>query len=156
MTPYMLKGVLHSLNFTYIPSTGWRCGFFHGEPPLFYFRRLIELSPLYLIPIWGVVFFNKLEVKQRLLYIWIFISIGLFILHGNYQSRYILPAVPALLILASNFILSLINRINNYYKTEQFKRIFFISAYILLLIYFFLKTLYININLIIPNNIGYI
>lgn len=155
LTPYMFKGLINSLNLLYIPSAGWRCGFFHAEPPLFYFRRLIELSPFYLMPLWGVVFFNKLELKQRLLYIWVFITIGLFIIHGNYQSRYILPAIPALLILAAAFIIKIKNYINDNFKKDNPKRTILIASFTIILLYFFFKIVLINIYFVTPNAIAY-
>lgn len=153
--PYMLKGISNSFNLSYIPRAGWTLGFFHREPFTFYFRRLIELSPFYLIPVLGVIFLSNLSKKQQSLYVWSGLLLIFFIAQGNFQSRYILPIIPALLILASAFIVYIQNYINNKYKNVRYKFYIFNVALLLIILFFIYKTIIIDINLVVPNNVAY-
>lgn len=79
---------------------GWSNPFLTA-PWHFYLTRLVELSPLYLFSFLSVFFvFGKNKGDWLLVWssLWI---LGSFILLGNYQSRYILPAVPFLIILSA-------------------------------------------------------
>lgn len=155
INPYMLKGILNSFNFYYIPKTGWTLGFFCGEPTLFYLRRLIELSPFYLIALLGMFAIGKLTIKYRVLYLWSFFILGIFIIHGNYQSRYILPATPALLILTAAFIIKIKEFITTHYEKTRSCQVILFFLFALVILSFFIKTLIINLNISLVNNIAY-
>jgi 4-amino-4-deoxy-L-arabinose transferase-like glycosyltransferase len=155
MHPYILKGVSNSLNLSYIPRAGWTLGFFHGEPLIFYFRRLMELSPFYLFPIVGIIYFSNLSKQQQSLYLWSGLLITFFIVQGNFQSRYILPIIPALLILASAFIIKIQTYIKSRYQNVRYKFYIFNTALFLLVLFFIYKTIIIDIYLVAPNNVAY-
>ena len=155
INPYMLEGIFNSLNLYYIPKTGWAVGIFCREPALFYLRRLVELSPFYLIALLGMFAIGKLPMKYRALYAWSFFILGIFIIHGNYQSRYILPATPALLILAAAFIIKIKKFITTYYEKKRNCRIILFFLFALFILFFFIKTLIINLNLSLANNMAY-
>ena len=153
--PYMLKGIYNSFNLFYIPNTGWTLCFFSTEPALFYIRRLIEMSPFYLFALLGIIAINKLTMKHYILYAWSLFIIGLFIIHGNYQSRYILPAIPTLLILTAAFIIQIGNSITIHFKNKPILKSILLFLYILVLLFFIIKTLIINLNLSLLNNMAY-
>lgn len=155
LTPYLLKGLFHSFNLFYMPPAGWRLGFFDAEPSLFYIRRLIELSPFYLIAVGGLAFLNKLDLKQKLLYAWGFMIIIIFTIHCNFQSRYLLPAIPAFLILSAGYTEKILTYINYRYKNK--KRVYglLLLGVTVIFLYFLIKTLLIDLILIAPNNIAY-
>jgi hypothetical protein len=95
----------------HIPETSWRMGAFAGHGVWFYARRLIEFSPLYglgLLPWirWG----QHGDIRQQYLATTLLILFAFFIAWGNYQSRYILPSAPILLILAVSSLAKLHSR----------------------------------------------
>jgi 4-amino-4-deoxy-L-arabinose transferase-like glycosyltransferase len=92
--------------FTWHPSitVGWSNSFAHG-PWYFYFQQLVKFSPLYLFSFLSF-FLLPSKNKGDLLMVWCCVWIlGFHLFWGNYQSRYILPAVPFLLILAARFLI---------------------------------------------------
>jgi 4-amino-4-deoxy-L-arabinose transferase-like glycosyltransferase len=83
-------------------QVGWSNPFSSG-PWYFYLTRLVEFSPFYLFSYAAFLLFLGKNKGDKLL-IWSSVWIlAAFILLGNYQSRYILPAVPFLVILAARF-----------------------------------------------------
>lgn len=84
-------------------TVGWSNPFAHG-PWYFYFQQLVKFSPLYIFSFLGLSLFpsrNKGDLLMAWCCLWI---LGFHMLWGNYQSRYILSAVPFLLILAAHFL----------------------------------------------------
>ena len=150
--PYMLKGLCGMLNAIHIPSNGWAVAFFAREPRLFYFRRLLELSPFYIICFLSLPFIPALRSKQSSLFIAAFWIMLIFTLHRNFQSRYILPVTPALLIIASGTILKMTERIKNYSSPSQLKASVVRVSLTVFLIYCFFKTIFINLCLSLPNS----
>jgi hypothetical protein len=61
---------------------------------------MIELSPFYMIAFVGMFFLAKNKSRERFLIIPALWSLIFFSAWGSYQSRYVLFAAPALLILA--------------------------------------------------------
>ncbi|MCK5305700.1 MAG: glycosyltransferase family 39 protein [Candidatus Omnitrophica bacterium] len=153
--PYMLKGLCGMLNAIYVPSSGWAFAFFSKETRLFYFKRLIELSPFYIISFLSLPFIPALRSKQSSLFIAAFWIMLIFSLHRNFQSRYILPATPALLIIASGAILKIIEKIKSYSSPSQLKISIVRVSLTVFLIYCFLKTIFINLCLSLPNRSCY-
>jgi len=82
--------------------TGWSNPFRSG-PWYFYLTRLNELSPIYLFSFLSLFLVFKRNKGDWLLLLSSFWILGAFILLGNFQSRYILPAVPFLIILSARF-----------------------------------------------------
>jgi len=82
--------------------TGWSNPF-TGEPWHFYLTRLNELSPVYLFSFLSLFLIFKKNKGDWLLLLSSIWTLGAFILLRNYQSRYILPAVPFLIILSARF-----------------------------------------------------
>jgi len=81
---------------------GWSNPFSMG-PWHFYLTRLNELSPLYLFSFLSIFFVFGRDRGDQLLLLSSLLILGAFIFLGNYQSRYILPAVPFLILLSARF-----------------------------------------------------
>jgi len=99
---------------TALPSSSWQLGFFFGEPWNFYFGRLLELSPLYVLSY--SIFFLPHTPQQagnttpggsghvhgdRVLLSYTVVALMIIIVWDNYQCRYLLPASVPLLVLAA-------------------------------------------------------
>ena len=84
---------------------------FSGAPWHFYLTRLNELSPLYLFAFLSVFFILGQHKGDKLLLMSSFLILAAFIFLRNYQSRYILPAVPFLLILSARCQIWIFDRV---------------------------------------------
>jgi len=153
--PYMIRGLINVFNIRYIPLAGWKMAMFKQEPWDFYIRRLIELSPFYLISIFGIFFLNKTKSKVLPLFVAIFWIMLVFILHGNFQCRYILPAVPAFLIISAYTITWIFKKTSQFYNKNQIVYIIFSLILVAILAYSFTKTIIIDLQLALPNNVCY-
>ena len=138
----------------YLPSTGWQMGAFWKEPWCFYFSRLLEFSPIYLFSFLAAIFLSfKNNQKDLLLIFCAFLMMFFFVLWQNCQSRYILPAVPILLILASRLQIWLWDRLKAHTQTLRIKIAEF--AFLGIVGSFILKTINVGVHLALSNNIAY-
>jgi len=133
---------------------------FTAKPWPFYLSRLTELSPLYLYSFLTVIFLPGGNKGDQFLLLASFWILGAFIVLGNYQSRYILPAVPFLILLSSRFQIFMYDKLSphsadaalsgsNSSKTA--------AKYLLILLtaYFFIKTLRTDWLIAIGPDFGY-
>jgi len=102
---YVMDGIAKMFNAAYVPPSGWKPGMFQSEPWTFYFRRMIELSPFYLFAFAGILFLAKKGSREKFLIIPALWSLLFFSVWGSYQSRYVLFASIALLVLAARTVL---------------------------------------------------
>lgn len=140
--------------------TGWSNPFSMG-PWHFYLTRLSELSPVYLFSFLSFMLLLGRHRGDRLLLIASFWILGAFILLGNYQSRYILPAVPFLIILSARFQILMYDKLSlkstgaeepsNYGLLKAALKV----ALIVIGIYFTAKTLQTDSLLAIGPDFGY-
>lgn len=148
--PGFRGSLANMIDLFHIPQAGWKMGMFKTEPWYFYFMRLIELSPFYLFSFMGLLFFLKQKREARLLFLTAAWVMAAFIMLRNFQSRYILPAIPALLILAGDMMVKIWEGLK--VRIESKKILIFSQAFLILLIVFFLlKTLAIDLKLAVPN-----
>jgi len=103
--PYVLSRLMESLSFEHVPRNGWTMGMFAREPKVFYLAQLIEHSPVYVIAFLSVALLLRSGKKgDALLLVTALCILSFCALWGNYQCRYILAVVPALLIIAAGTI----------------------------------------------------
>ncbi len=136
--------------YNYLPSAGWVGHMFRAEPWCFYFGRLLELSPIYFFSYLAAIFFSfKNNQKDSLLILSAFLMMLFFVLLGYYESRYILPIVPILIILASRLQVWLWDRLKEQPQTLKIKvsRLLFLG----MVGYFIIKTINVGIRLALPN-----
>lgn len=149
------QGFKNMLIYNHLPLTGWNMGIFWKQPWCFYFTRMLELSPIYLFSFFSAIFFSfKNNQKDSLLIFSAFIMVLFFVLWKNWQSRYILPAVPILLILASRFQIWLWDRLKTQPSTTLRLKVSKL-AFLAIIGYFILKTINVGIHLALSNNINY-
>lgn len=152
--PYMMRGLINMFNLKHIPTNGWIIGMFAKEPWYFYLRRLLELSPFYIFSFGSILFLIKPKESDKLLItanIWI---LAFAVIWGNYQSRYILAAVPALLLISSRTIIWIGTSLKKWTKSKMRLLIYrIVFVYILLL--FLSKTAFIDLLLALPNKACY-
>lgn len=141
-------------------TVGWSYPFTY-EPWYFYLQQLVKFSPLYLLSFFVLFLFpkNKGDGMMAWCGVWI---LGFHILWGNYQSRYILPAVPFLLILAARFLVwgceekqlmegrNLSQGMGGFYRSHLLR-----FCLILLGSYFFLKTVKTGLSFALGPDFGY-
>ncbi|MFH1201936.1 MAG: glycosyltransferase family 39 protein [Candidatus Omnitrophota bacterium] len=94
-----------------IPSHGFYSGMFSQGSGYFYIVRLIELSPIYLLSFIAFLYYFNKRNEDFILILWAGIVLIFHSLWGNFQSRYVLLAVPALIILASKIICDIYDKI---------------------------------------------
>lgn len=139
--------------YNYFPPTGWQWPMFPNETWDFYFRRLLEFSPIYLFSYLAAIFFSFKRNQKDLLLIFSTFSIMLFfVLWGNYESRYILPAVPVLLILASRLQIWIWDRLKTQPQTLKVRLSQF--TFLAMVGYFIIKTVNVGIRLALTNTAG--
>ncbi|MBU4376512.1 MAG: glycosyltransferase family 39 protein [Candidatus Omnitrophica bacterium] len=129
-----------------LPQTGYEIGMFAGEPWTFYFGRLLELSPLYLLSFISMVLFSLGGSREDLLLI---LSASLmmffFVIWGNYQSRYLLPVIPIFLMLAGRLVIWVWDRSNTVCRV----------LFLAIIGYFIIKTANVDIHIALPNSVIY-
>lgn len=146
--------LLHSLQFNHLPLVSWANGAFGNETPLFYLGRLIEYSFLYVFAFIGLFIYRSYHDPEiAFLRSSAFIILILYIMWGNYQSRYILAAIPFLVILGVHF------------WTENFEKVKFLKSRLVyalgaggltaVMIYTVAKTYAIDLLLSYPNDMCY-
>ncbi len=155
---FFIAGVFHeyifrSFNLWNFPSGTWYQGVFSNEPPLFYIGRLMEFSVLYIL---GFISFLTLDKKARdeeaLVRLSAAVILGFFILWGNYQSRYILSAVPFVILLSAGAVM----KCARWVETQPvILRWVLKSALVLFIVYSLTKTWLINIVFSFPNDMCY-
>jgi len=100
------KKIIPALSLYYEPPTSWRMGFFKSEPWYFYMKKLFEYFPVYIIGYISPFLISWKDREHKLMpVIYSFLILVFFIFWGNFQSRYILPAVPWFLLLSAYGIL---------------------------------------------------
>lgn len=146
--------IVHAFQFAYIPTHGWQAMMFEGKPLTFYFGRLVEFSPFFLLGYASFIFWGD-ELTQAGKFIR-FQALGIlifYIIWGNFQSRYILASIPLFLVLASYFALLVIR------KTAQTQNVslkrLLMAACLLFACYTLLKAQNINSLLSFPNDLCY-
>lgn len=142
-----VKNFLLYFSFTHIPQTGWRIGTFVNQPWYFYFGRLLELSGVYLFSFLGWLLLAEGKNEDRLFFVWCFFLFAFFISWGNFQSRYLISAVPVLLLTASRLIIWLFD----YFKERRLIQFLILS----LVVFFLIKTIFIDLYLPLSNNFAY-
>jgi 4-amino-4-deoxy-L-arabinose transferase-like glycosyltransferase len=149
--------ILHgwrSLSLSDLPSVSWQGGAFSGEPGWFYLRRLLEYSFLYAFAY--LSFFDPFSKGSRdifLIKINGFLIMIFFTAWGNFQCRYILPALPFLMILSADYLWNLFKK--SVKIDFVFFRLFFQAALLLLIALALSKTMLVNQEISFTNNMCY-
>jgi len=151
---FLRGSVFNSLNMHHLPPSSWVTGYFHNASSLFYFYRLIEYSLIYSLAIAYIFLFHPKENPYlRLMKINVFVFLLFFILWKGYQSRYILPIMPMIILLSLDMLKGI------YLKIISFE--VKILRWGLLLVFFLMvgfsltKTNHINILHSFPNDMCY-
>jgi len=140
--------------------TGWSNPF-AAQPWYFYITRLSELSPLYLFSFLSLFLMLGGNKGDKFLLLSSFLILGAFIVLGNYQSRYILPAVPFLIILSARFQILVYDKLSQKgggVEESAGPGIFKISIKFIIIgigLYFTAKTLRVDWLLAIGPDFGY-
>ena len=138
---------------SHIPKVGLQKHLFGAEPTWFYFRRLPEMSPFYLLGLLGLLKIFSRRDGDRLLCLYCLVILVFHSWWANYQTRYVVSALPVILIIAASLLREGWTSLEK--LTSQKKiliaRIFYSGA----VIYFIVKTLIVAYNIALPNNASY-
>ena len=151
---FALRQANVSLDFFTLPYVSWQQNIFAGEPGWFYLQRLLEYSFVYLFAY--LAFFDPffkgskdlLLIKMNVFFILIF-----FVALRNFQCRYILPALPFLMILASDYIVKLFKKAAA--VEYVYLRMFLQAALLVLIVFALSKTFVINQEISFTNDMCY-
>ncbi len=148
---FLRHSIIRSFAFSALPRTSWVQGFFKQEMPVFYFRQMTEFFLVYLFGFVSILIYHTQErPAHAFARIAAVVLLLFFIVWGNFQSRYILAALPFFLVLASDKILHIYQGIT---KIKSFSlRLLCNAAFSSLLFYMLLKVTLINITLSYTNN----
>lgn len=144
--PNVRQGIMQSFLLNKLPPVSNHFpSIFAKEPWFFYLGQLLKMSPLFILSYFGLFFFNSKSKGDKLLLISAFIIFAFYIKWGNYQSRYILSALPALAILGARsffWLWDALPRLKNLLWQRLCR-----GSLISLLTYFVLKTIIVDIKL---------
>ncbi len=100
------------LSWNALPVHGENLKFMLAQPWNFYWTQWLSASPFYLAGFLGMVFaFCRGDAADRLVALTAFIIIVSMQMVGQYETRYVLPAVPFLMILAARLIVILAGKV---------------------------------------------
>lgn len=151
---YAVNGIVNMLNAANVPLVGWEPGMFQHKPWIFYFRRMIELSPFYFFAFAGLLFLAKKGSKEKFLIIPALWCLLFFVVWGSYQSRYILFASLGMLVLAARTAIWCWEKIGE--KTgSATTRMLLRSCFSIILAYAVVKTLSVDLSVVITNDFSY-
>ncbi|MFQ6094140.1 MAG: ArnT family glycosyltransferase [bacterium] len=146
--PETVNIVKNILQWGFIPSHGRARGIFTGEPWYFYLERLVEYSPLYLFALLSPFLLRRKEKGDLLLLLSSGGLLAFFILWGAFQCRYILPAIPLLIVLSAR------TQIFVYDWARRARRGWLKIVIVLLCVvvsYFYIKTVWTDFAFALPN-----
>jgi len=146
--------VLSIFLMTHFPSVTWRQGLFVGEPPTFYIGRMIEWSGLFLFSFASFFLLTDEDSDRKII---LFLSAGVilifFMVWGSFQSRYILPAIPFLIIMAVILWKEMFDRC-----TKSESALIYMGGRLTLRLFMcviIVKAVYLNYHLSFPNDMCY-
>jgi len=146
--------IFRSLDPGSFPVTSWYQGLFYSASPLFYFGRLMEFSFLYFFAFAAFFISVKRHTEEKtILFLGSLVTIIFFMVWKSYQSRYVLSAIPFLIILAVQFLWDTY-QLSNESKSWAVQLIRKIILPLALLSIIF-KTNLINLLISYPNNLCY-
>jgi len=148
------QSVLRFFIFKWSPRTSWLTGAYAYSLPIFYFEQLIEFSGFYILAFMGFFIRNTEEGQGApIVRISALITIIFFIFWRSFQSRYILAALPFLLIMASQMIFVVTEKLMSFRNTFWVKGLCICFA--LFLFYAAIKTMRINLFVSFTNDMCY-
>lgn len=145
--------IFRSFTLWEIPFGTWYQGAFVNEPPKFYIGRLIEFSALYIFGMISLLTFHRTDRQEEaLVRLSAVVILGFFILWGNYQSRYILSAVPFVILLSADMLMKWARWVE---VCPVIPRLIMKCALISVVSYAVTKTWLINLLFSFPNDMCY-
>lgn len=151
---YVFRGILNSMDFRLVPVSGWESAMFSFQPKTFYIKRLIEFSPFYLLSFAGLLFLGRRGAKELYLFIPVFWTVAFYTLWGNFQARYLLFAVPALLLAASRTMAWSWEKASGPGVARPVRMLLKVSM-IAVFLFFLAKTCAVDISIALRNDVAY-
>jgi len=150
----VIKSLGKGLQFDYLPRTSWAGSIFSIDPPTFYVAQLLEYSWIYFFAF--ASFFIERRQKSTeisILRYGALVTLIFFTFWKSYQCRYVLFAIPLLVIMAFELIFKIYEKIS---RIDRFvPRLFLKGTFLLLIIYSVGRTLFIDLALTFTNDMCY-
>ena len=152
--PFLLKAILRSLNPYHIPKTSWAGSTFYNSPPTFYIDRLLEFSLIYLLGFAALFKKNtSSDSSEKILKLTILTILGFYTIWQAYQSRYILAALPFLIIVGSHLIMAIYYQSHN--RNSFLIKMALKSSVVFIVLIMLIKLYIINMTVSFPNDLCY-
>ena len=150
----VMNSVFLSLQIDHIPRTSWTGAVFWNEPITFYVGQLVEYSFIYLFAFASFFIVRKRKFTEiSLLRYGALVTLVFFTLWKSFQCRYILFAIPLLVILAFELIFVIYERISEF--KSFIPRVVVKGLLVLLIFYGVSKTYLIDLSLSFTNDMCY-
>jgi len=151
---FFFEKILLGLSISHLPETSWSGFTFYDSAHSFYFYRLIEFSPIYLIAFCAYLMPKKhSHDSERLIYIAPLAIFIFFIIWGSFQSRYIIAAIPFLILIGSQKLLDVFTRARR--LQNPIARLAISSSIIFIVLMIFVKSVYLARFLVNSNDFCY-
>jgi len=142
------NSIADGFNFGKLPKLVPFMGIFDSQPFYFYFYHLMEISPIFFISYFSLIFIKKWDARILILALIppaVFIFFGFF---KFYETRYVLIANPAAIILATYAIKEMCHFFSRQEGLKKNLPIAIIATIVMLAI---IKTLYLDVSVVIQN-----
>jgi hypothetical protein len=142
--------IMKAVNIRCLPPTADSMHMFDNEPAYFYFKHLIEMSPLYIFSYVSIFAMHKWGKEMRLAGLLAGAALAFFGAFGYYETRYVLPAVPGLLLLAVFSIKTSVDYLRENGKGAQRTVAYILFGFIAG--FALVKTIYFDVSVVVKNN----
>ena len=143
--------ISHIFSLSYVPRNGWIVAMFNNEPWFFYLQRMVELYPIHIFAYLSLFFlpYNQHHRGFHLILVYLGWVLSFFILWRGFESRYVLPAIPVLIILAAFSMVKLYDTI----KTVKYPVLAKVLSglFFSTIVFFIIKGMQINFVLSLPS-----
>lgn len=121
---FFKSDIFHTLSFEFLPQNGWNVGAASDSRNLFYLRKIMEFSFIHYFALFSVLFIHKKEEAFMVFYMICFYLFYEYIQKG-FETRYIMPIIPIMILLGSNVLYIFIKKISFY---SFYKKSFYYSV----------------------------
>ncbi len=153
---FLHREIALGLRADHVPGTTWSATVWQDMPKtfLFYPGRLTEFSLFYLFAFASYFILRRDKSGERVfVFLCSLVILGFYTAWGNYQLRYVLAAVPFLMIQAAEMMVWAFRRADA--GDDMLMRLSGKAAVLLLFFYALAKVIFVNITVSYPNNMCY-
>jgi len=143
------KSIIRAFNWEYIPPCTATPDMYINAPKYFYFSHLLEISPLFIFSYISVLFARRWRPEILCLALVAMVFFFFFGLFGYYETRYIVLATPALMLLSVYSIRELAGMADS---LDGWKRVLSLFVLTVIVEYALIKTIYFDATVVVKND----